>query len=195
MATPRSAFCLFCDDIRLEVGNKPSFMGVYTGEMVFPADSPPGLQIVIPKFGILVWLFCDKDDAPSRITLHLYGPPGKTEIIKFDVPLGQTDHPSMPFQDVTRLVFHAALPIVGLPISYDGVLEVTLETERETVRAGRLRLRMPSRPDPTLPSPNSLTPSPPTASPQPSEQSPPDVPVSKRRRGPSRRATRPPEPE
>lgn len=32
----RWAHVIWCDDIRQEVGNKPSFMGVYTGEMVVP---------------------------------------------------------------------------------------------------------------------------------------------------------------
>ncbi len=34
---PRHAQVVFCDDIRLEIGNKASLMGVYGGEMVFPA--------------------------------------------------------------------------------------------------------------------------------------------------------------
>ena len=37
-------FVTWCDDIRQEVGNKPSFMGVYTGGLVVPL-----LPIVLPK--------------------------------------------------------------------------------------------------------------------------------------------------
>lgn len=37
-------FVTWCDDIRQEVGNKPSFMGVYTGGLVVPS-----LPIVLPR--------------------------------------------------------------------------------------------------------------------------------------------------
>lgn len=33
----RSIQVIWCDDIRQEVGNKPSFMGVYTGQLVMPS--------------------------------------------------------------------------------------------------------------------------------------------------------------
>jgi hypothetical protein len=42
------AFVVWCDDIRQEVGNKPSFMGVYTGALVVPA-----LPAVLPK--LCIW--------------------------------------------------------------------------------------------------------------------------------------------
>jgi hypothetical protein len=39
--------------------------------------------------------------------------------------------PRSAFDDSTKLIFNASLPIVGLPIACDGVLEVTIETDRE----------------------------------------------------------------
>lgn len=44
-----SLHALWCDDIRQEVGNKPSFMGVYTGALVVPQ-----LPLTLPK--LCVWL-------------------------------------------------------------------------------------------------------------------------------------------
>lgn len=43
---------LWCDDIRLEVGDKPSFMGVYTGGM-----SVPHLPLGLPR--LCVWICID----------------------------------------------------------------------------------------------------------------------------------------
>jgi hypothetical protein len=198
MPNPRTAFCLFCDDIRIEVGNKPSFMGIYGAEIVFPSDIPPEAPIVLPKFAIIPWLFCDMDDKPQRLTIHVYGPPGKTEIFRQEIAIGQIGQPAVVFDDSTRVTFGATLPITGMPIACEGIIEVAFETERETIRAGRLRIRMPSRPDPTLPtlaSPSEVA----TASPPPFEQSPDAAPETKpshvRRRPSTRRTARTPEPE
>jgi len=180
MAVPRSAFCLFCDDVRMEVGNKPSYMGIYTGEMVFPPDPPPEAQIALSKFVILAWLFCDVNDKPDRITVHVYGPPGRTEIFKHDVPAEQFAQPEPLFDDVTKLVFHIAMPILGLPVACDGVLEVTIETERETLRAGRLRLRLPGRPAPSLAALAAVVPAPGNETPSRAKQSSAAVPRTKR---------------
>jgi hypothetical protein len=70
---------VFCDDIRLEVGSKISFIGTYRGTMYIQG----GFPFVLPKFGLAarfaqrsdiydpnlrVWIFLpgnDTDDAPS----------------------------------------------------------------------------------------------------------------------------------
>lgn len=44
---------IFCDDIRQEVGNKPSFMGVYTSSMVFPASVT--FPITLARLGIAIF--------------------------------------------------------------------------------------------------------------------------------------------
>lgn len=41
---------LWCDDIRQEVGNKPSFMGVYTNGMTVKS-----LPFLLPRLGIWIW--------------------------------------------------------------------------------------------------------------------------------------------
>lgn len=46
---PRYAHTIWCDDIRQEVGNKPSFMGVYTGGIVLP-----GLPTVLPRLSLWI---------------------------------------------------------------------------------------------------------------------------------------------
>ena len=38
---------IFCDDIRREVGEKASYIGVYTGHMLVPGNFP----LLLPKFG------------------------------------------------------------------------------------------------------------------------------------------------
>ena len=184
----RTAFCLFCDDIRMEVGNKPSFMGVYTGgEMVFPPGPP-----IVPKLGIAVWLLCPIDDYPRQVTIRLFGPPDRTEILKTDNPL-ILPHAGVPppFPDVTRGIINVMLPVVNLPLPHSGTLELEIETEREILLAGRLKIVMPTHPEPTI-----LLP---TASPLTAEQSPSAAPASEsppaQRRPSRRRSARTPAPE
>lgn len=45
----------WCDDIRQEVGNKPSFMGVYTGSLVVPS-----LPTVLPRLAVWVNVWTPK---------------------------------------------------------------------------------------------------------------------------------------
>ena len=46
---------IWCDDIRQEVGNKPSLMGVYTGSLVVPS-----LPTVIPRLAVWVSIYTPK---------------------------------------------------------------------------------------------------------------------------------------
>jgi hypothetical protein len=45
----RSLFAIFCDDVRLEVGNKLSYMGCYTGSMIVRQ-----LPLLLPKLCIVM---------------------------------------------------------------------------------------------------------------------------------------------
>lgn len=150
MAIQRSAFCLFCDDIRMEIGNKPSFMGVYTGDIVLPPDPPPDMQVVLPRFAIMVWLFCDITDKAERVAVRVFAPPGRTEVIFTEIPPEQIKMPVATTEGAAKFVFSAGFPINNFHLACEGTIEVVVETERETLVAGRLRVRMPGRPDPTL---------------------------------------------
>jgi len=195
MPNPRTAFCLFCDDIRMEIGNKPSFMGVYTGEMVFPPGLSLDVGIFVSKFAVMWWLFCDKDDRPQHISVRVSIPPGHTEIAKMDVGTEQITQ-AMPqiFDDYTRLILGSTIPLTNLIFQCSGTIEVSIETERETIRAGRLRVQIPGRPDTAVSATAGSSSEPPTASPLPSEQSPDAVQETKpsrgRRRPSSRRSAR-----
>jgi hypothetical protein len=182
MPISRTAFCLFCDDVRMEVGNKPSYMGVYAGgELQFPADLPADLPILLPKFAIVIWILSAVDDTPQRLTVRVYTPPGRTEIIQFEAPLDATPYAQV-YPDSDRVSLNLTLPITNLQLACEGSLEVAIETEREVLRAGRLRIRMPGRPDPTA-SPTTENPAgAPTPPPPPQDSSANTTPERRRRR-------------
>lgn len=186
MADPRTAFCLFCDDVRMEMGNKPSLMGIYTGEMIFPEEPPPGHAVAVQKLVVIWWLFCSVGDNPEWIKVHLYGPPGRSEFAKIEIPADQIVAPRMTYEDTQRLYYSAMIPIFNFTLPSEGVVEVAIETEQGFVRAGRLRVRVPGRPELAV----DVAPISATASPQPSEQSPPVAPVTTRKRAPRRPSSR-----
>jgi hypothetical protein len=188
VAAPRSAYCIFCDDLRQEVGNKHSYMGVYGDDMVFP-ENPPDGTIVIPKIVIVATLVTDVDDLPSRVGFLIYGPPGRTEIARFYIPDEQLPNATI-VENARIFRLTANFPIFGLALQSSSILEASVETETGTLIAGRLKLVIPGRRD--TGEAYAVT-SPPTASSEPqSEKSPPADPQSKRslrRRRPSGRRT------
>ena len=182
MPDPRTAFCMFCDDLRMEAGNKISYMGTYRGEIILEVPQGSYDPILFPKFVVMAWLFSDWDDKPERITMRVYAPPGKTEVLRIDIPHDQLGATTALFDDPTKYLFNAGIPIVNFPLHGEGEIEVTIETERETIRAGRLKVRI-NRTGPVLNADqhgatlaSSIAPLP------PSEQSPTSAPATKPRR-------------
>src|ERR1019366_1529097 len=130
MPENRYAYCLFCDDIRQEVGNKTSFMGVYSADMIFPPDPPEDAAVVVAKMVIVVWLVTDINDRPTRGEFILYGPPGKSEIGRISMPPEQIA--AMPASESARK-FRAqgVFQFTGFHIQCSGHLEAVVQTERE----------------------------------------------------------------
>ena len=174
----------------MEVGNKPSYMGVYPSDIIFPPDPPTDLDVVLPKFGVAIWLKCERGDRPTRLIVRVYIPPGRTQVAIAEINTDQIPEP--PFDTLDggqHVVYSVNIPLKFLAVPHEGFIEATVETERGEIRAGRIRVRMPGRPHPeTDPSGGVRTISP-TASPPPSEQSPDASPASKRRRGRGRPST------
>jgi hypothetical protein len=57
---------LWCDDIRMEVGNKPSFMGVFTGDLLVPA-----IPTVLPRLGAYTWVVWPNDEPLQSLRLQV----------------------------------------------------------------------------------------------------------------------------
>ena len=57
---------IWCDDIRQEVGNKPSFMGVYVGGMT--VGSTP---VVLPRLAVYAWIISPLDEPLTKISLKI----------------------------------------------------------------------------------------------------------------------------
>ncbi len=85
MPDPRVANCMFCVDIRAEVGNKTSLMGVYGGDIYFSTPLP----ILVPRFAVGVWLIADIDDTIQSMAVRILVPPNQIEIMRATIPVQQ----------------------------------------------------------------------------------------------------------
>lgn len=133
MPEPRVAHALICDEIRQEPSGRVSYIGVRTGDIVVDVGHR-GSQL---HFAVVAWLICDSDDLPSRIVLSVYGPPGRRLLS------GNEVRPAVPQRrpDSTKVFYQLVVERITLPLSQEGDLEVSLESDTGILRAGRLRVR------------------------------------------------------
>ena len=135
MPAPRVAYAMFCDDIRLEYGNKISLMGVYGSDLQLAENFP----LMLPKFAVHVGLICDLSDIPTWLKLSVILPDG-AELINVELPVDSLPKSKNIDATTTKYRIGQSLPITPLPLLNSGYLEVWLETETGKLRAGRLKI-------------------------------------------------------
>lgn len=141
MPEPRVAHCVFCDDIRQEIGNKLSLMGVYAADL-FIVGKPP---IVLPRFGIVVWIIADIDDAIERVTTTVLMPPDGAQIVRIETSGGTARTPQL-LEGARKLIARQIIPIAPFVVRHAGIMQVMVETERGELRAGRLMIHFADAP-------------------------------------------------
>lgn len=138
----RTAYVLFSDDIRDEVGNKKSLMGIY-GPQVFV----PMVPIVLPRFCATATLVFRQGDAPKHLSMEMtfrdtLVSRGEIDPKELEASCAElerdmageekifaSDEPPM-----GRITMHAMIsPFV---VSEPGRIVLTVETERGRIRAG-----------------------------------------------------------
>lgn len=130
----RTSFCTFCDDVRYELGNKVSLMGIYAATMVLQAAPP----IVIPKLCLAIWVIFDPKDIPSFVNVRLLTPPNKLEAISINTKIEKEFITSIQKEDTISVSIHFQVPIWNLNLQEAGFLEVMVDTGEGEERVGRL---------------------------------------------------------
>src|SRR5215472_6476318 len=59
---------IFCDDIRSEIGNKISLIGIYTNSIIIPAEVQ--FPVTLAKLGIAIFWYEPVDDYSDEITFR-----------------------------------------------------------------------------------------------------------------------------
>ena len=143
MASRRVANAIFCDDIRVELGNKLSLMGVYASDILFPVAPP----FTFPKFGVVAWIIMEKDDVPNKFVLRVLMPPDRTELARIELE-GEPAFTTEPDEFSKHVIIKLAVPMANVTFLEDGYMEIMVDIENEeTFRAGRLRVRSNVKPE------------------------------------------------
>lgn len=136
------AFCQFCDDIRSEVGNKTSLMGVYSGDMFVPQ-----IPIVLPK--LCATVFCRTKCGNEIISLSISVSSRQRGVIteasvdeatiqKLQARVHADESTDDPFEWIN---IGMNLTMSPFPIEAEDMLSVVVVANGEVLKAGRLRIR------------------------------------------------------
>ena len=137
--TERYVHTLWCDDIRLEVGNKPSFMGVYTGRMQLAA-----LPALLPKLGVYTWICSPIERDYSTVKIRIVRDDGLV-IVEMAPELSEVRNAEQPQppEDATMRVFAfgVAFGPIEIPVGCR-YLKVAAELDGEAVDGPKLRFEV-----------------------------------------------------
>ena len=142
---------LWCDDIRQEVGNKPSLMGVYNGELVMPT-----LPSVLPRLAAYITIGTPKDRPFKKLCIRL----GKNDL---DGNLGSMEFSAEQLQEAfaqmsaqptdpndpehgepRSMALNVVIQLGAIPISETTKwFKVWVDTEDETLESFKLRFATP----------------------------------------------------
>ena len=137
----RYAHCHFCDDIRLELGNKTSIMGMYNGEMFVET-----LPVVLPKLCFFVFFATDMEDPVKTLKIKISDKNSTLMEQAFDdnelqnafAVAATKSTAENPIRQLTAGVNMMATPFV---VSEENTVTVTVVADGEEMIAGRLRIR------------------------------------------------------
>jgi hypothetical protein len=135
---------IFCDDIRMEVGNKLTFVGSYLGDMLVTQSFP----VIIPKLCLAARIVLEpfQDPIPLILRVWLPGAPQDAPTWEYTIQIDPKTFPAPPQE----------LPEDGLPlrpnlgvnlehyqiqINTSGYIEVVAEVSGIAFRIGRMYVK------------------------------------------------------
>ena len=134
----RHAYCSFCDDVRLEAGNKLSIMGIYGGELVVPVA-----PFVLARLCCVIGFLTPVENPVSSLSLVLRA--NGADIARGEVPpqqlvemrqrseaLSSTDDP------ISRYSLSFPLAVNPYLVSEPHVIKAFAIADGEELPAGRL---------------------------------------------------------
>lgn len=137
----RHAYCHFCDDIRYEVGNKVSAIGIYSG-LLYLSDIPT----VLPKLCILAFCSTDIDKPFRKLSVKLSV--GDIVIHDQEIPqdalaaIGEDMKRDLDERDpISVISLGTQIVLSPFNVPEEGTLVVTMIADGESMVAGKLRIR------------------------------------------------------
>ena len=143
----RYGYCIFCDDIRTEVGEKLSFMGTYNGVMFVPR-----FPVSLAKFCAHVTLVTPADRPYSSIVLKCYAPGEKRPLIEEQLATPERNEQDEILSDAQQangspisIVVAASLVFSPLNLKEAGLINVRAAMDDEPGETNIASLRVVER--------------------------------------------------
>jgi hypothetical protein len=141
----RWARAVFADDIREEVGNKRSIMGIYSGEMLIEASGP----FHLPKLSIWISYSEPATEPAENITLRvIHWADDQTEDqakTLFEAVIAREEqiaNAPTPIKEGALRTIEMVQAFVPFSVSNSGYLAVRIARLDETYRAGAMHIRL-----------------------------------------------------
>jgi len=136
---PRQLEVIYCDDIRQEVGNKFSYMGVYSSELIVPST-----PVLLPKLCIAVKVSTDIGDPFEALEARVVKVKGddETELLSTGALQLPTDLSGLDDGVNRRFAVQLTFMLAPFQIDEETILRVKAITEREELRGMGLRIRI-----------------------------------------------------
>ncbi len=133
-------YTVFCDDIRMEVGNKFSLMGMYNNSINVVGEAP----YVFPKFAFFVTYVEARNASPEPLKLQIAAATaeGPELIFSTDLPLPPAEMALDPFYgDDFHLTAQFPIVLNPLTIKSEGLIEVVMKRGEDFVHLGSIAVR------------------------------------------------------
>jgi len=135
-------YTIFCDDLRKEVGNKRSIIGVYEKVLYVTEEFP----VAIPKLVLLTSYIELKNDHPDKVDLLVYLPGDedekpslRAELVYSKVPFSEPN--DIDTSDDTKIKMNAEITLSPLILAKEGKIKVRIQRGSEIIRAGALTIK------------------------------------------------------
>ena len=132
--TERYVHALWCDDIRQEIGNKPSFMGVYAGGLTVPS-----LPTILPRLSVYVWAITTIDHPFKKAVLRITRDDGflLAQLHADNIERNNLQHPKP--EEITNIQLMFGINLNGIEIPENSkYFSISIETESETLEGQKL---------------------------------------------------------
>ncbi len=132
----RYIHALWCDDIRQEVGNKPSFMGAYVAGLTVSS-----LPTVLPRLSVYVWATTSIEHPFGKAVVKIIRDDGFL-VAEFAASNIEEDMKQFPkHEDSKNILAMFGLNLSGVELPDNcKYLSVSVETESETLEGPKLRI-------------------------------------------------------
>jgi len=148
---------IFCDDIRMEIGGKLTFVGCYINDMYVHSSFP----VVLPKFCIAVNYWQRKNNLILPVVFWVFLPGDSEE--KASIEFGTTEQVNEELIEQHRMkaiesgvekpefaIFSTQISLANLTILHPGYMKVRVRRKDQLVRLGGLRIQSaPNQPPAT----------------------------------------------